>query len=124
MSRLTLKLGGKEAEKAIIRIALLAQCSQHAQFWQHNARPVIINGASKATAVLVYPLTANKNQKHIETSGCELLPRKGYAYYKTPDYRQPTLFELKKTPENYLQSVIKYWNEYKPEKKHKFFWEK
>lgn len=121
-------LGGKEAEKAIIRTAAKGRAANmHIILATQRPTRDIINGAIKANFPSRVGLSTDGKQESrniIETSGCELLPRFGYAYYKTPDYRQPTLFELKKTPENHLQSVIKYWNEYKPEKKHKFFWEK
>ncbi len=121
-------LGGKEAEKAIIRIAAKGRAANiHIVLATQRPTRDIINGAIKANFSSRVGLSTDSKQESrniIETNGCELLPRFGQAFYKTPDLRHPLLVPLEKTPDEDLQSLLTYWENYKPLVKHKFFWQR
>ncbi len=106
-------LAGPGAEKQLIRIAAKGRAAKiHIILCTQRPTRDIINGAIKANFPAVLALRTHDKQESrnlIGTSGCEMLPRYGVAYYDTPTETELIQVNIPMIPEAVTRQIIAGW---------------
>lgn len=105
----------KQAITALSRIAFMGRATKiHIVACTQRPTQDVLDGLIKnniTTTLALRTNTAQESRNLIGIGGCNDLPLYGKAYYKTPTAKGVSLQTINKVPTEYMEEVIKHWEE-------------